>query len=190
MNINKAIRKQKKVLKRFVLSMGFIFLFLPVILYFSKTFSTFLLIYLGIIEVLILLVIIIRTHRETLNIKFTNRFKIQNGIFRDKFVLIGDKVEVVHTIGEQKDLNIIIIMSSRVRNKRIKKIDSKFLSKYPWANKYYENYKSIDPNKDYFFVVIDKGGFKKYELLDMLYKYCARAHFTGEAIKRIKEYRN
>ena len=33
MNINKAIRKQKKTYKRFVLSMGFIFVILPIVLY-------------------------------------------------------------------------------------------------------------------------------------------------------------
>jgi hypothetical protein len=190
MNINKAIRKQKKIFKRFMLSMGFIFLALPITLYFAKTFSTFLFIYLGIIEMLILIVMAIRLNRETLKVEYTNKFKIQNGIFREKFMLICDKVEIIHTINEGKNIEIAIIMSSRVRNKRIKSIDSKFLKKNPWANKYYDNFKSINSNKDYFYTVIDKGGYNKYELLDLLYKYCVKAHFTDEAIKGIKEYRN
>lgn len=190
MNINKAIRKQKKIFKRFMLSMSFIFLALPIILYFAKTFSTFLLIYLGIIETLILIVIFIRVNKETLKFEYTSVFKIQNGIFRDRFILICDRVEIINTINEGKDLEIVIIMSSRVRNKKIRRIDSKFLKKYPWANKYYDNFKSVNSNKEHFYVVIDKGGYNKYKLLDSLYKYCVKAHFTEEAIRRIKEYRN
>ena len=190
MNINKAIRKQIKIFKRFMLSMSFIFLTLPIVLYFAKTFSTFLLIYLGIIEMLILIVMFVRLNRETLKFEYTSVFKIQNGIFRDRFILICDRVEIIHTSNEGKDLEIVIIMSSRVRNKRVRRVDSKFLKKHPWANKYYDNFKNVNSNKDYFYVVIDKGGYSKYKLLDLLYKYCVKAHFTEEAIRRIKEYRN
>lgn len=190
MNINKAIKKQKKIFKRFMLSMGFIFLFLPIILYFTKIFSVFLFVYLGIIEMLILIVMIISTDRETLKFQYVNQFKIQNGIFGEWFILVSDRVEFIHILNEGNDLKIVIILSSRLRNKRIKKIDSELLTKHSWANDYYNKIKSENVNKEYFYIEIDKGGYNKYELLDFLYKYCTKAHFTEEAIKAIKEYRN
>jgi len=190
MNINKAIRKQKRSYKRFRLSMGFIFFMLPVILYFTKTFSTFFLAYLGVIEILIIAAIIISIDKGTLKFEYNNKLIIQNGIFGDRFIILPDKVEIVHTLSNSKDLEVIMILKSRVRNKKIKKIDTKFLKKHTWAEKYYENLITLKENREYFYIIINKGGFLKYSLLDLIYRYCVSSHFTEDAIKNIKEYRN
>ncbi|KOA18370.1 hypothetical protein CLHOM_32720 [Clostridium homopropionicum DSM 5847] len=190
MNINKAIRKQKRSFKRFRLSMCFIFFMLPVILYFTKTFSTFFLAYLAVIEILIIAAIIISLDKDTLKFEYNNKLIIQNGIFRDRFIILPDKVEVVHTLNNGKDLEIIIILKSRVRNKRIKKIDSKFLKKHIWAEKYYKNLMTLKENREYFYLIVNKGGYLKYSLLDLIYRYCVSSYFTEDAIKSIKEYRN
>lgn len=190
MNINKAIRKQKKALKRFMLSMGFIFLILPLVVYFTKIFSAFFLAYLIIIEILIVFVIMIREDKETLKFEYNNKLKIQNGIFKDRYVILCDRVMLVHTLNEGKDLEIIIILKSRLRNKKIKPIDSRFLKKYSWFNKYYDNLKKQNNYKECYYLIINKGGYSKYELLDLIYRYSVKAYFTENAIKRIKEYRN
>jgi hypothetical protein len=190
MNINKALRKQKKSNERFMLSMGFIFFLLPAIVYVSKSFSTFLLIYLVVIEILVIIVILVKLDKEILKFGYVSRLKVQNGILGERYSIDCHKVEVVHTINEEKELEIVIILESKLRNKRIRRIDSKFLKNNSWANKYYNNLKNNKSSKDYYYIVLNKGGYVKYKLLDVLYKYCTNAHFTDEAIKNIKEYRN
>lgn len=189
MNINKAIRKQKKSIKGFMLSMSFIFILLPTIVYISKAFSTFLLIYLSVIEILIITVILIKLDKETLKFEYGSRLKVHNGIFRDRYSIDCDKVEVVHTIKEGRELEIIIILKSRLRNKRIKRVDSKFLKSNNWTNKYC-NIKDEKFSTEYYYIILNKGGYVKYKLLDILYRYCTKAHFTEDSIKNIKEYRN
>ncbi|QGU94129.1 hypothetical protein GOM49_02330 [Clostridium bovifaecis] len=80
-----------------MLSMGFIFILLPTIVYISKTFSAFLLIYLAIIEILVIVVMLIKLDKETLKFEYGSRLKVHNGIFRDRYSIDCDKVEVVHT---------------------------------------------------------------------------------------------
>lgn len=190
MNINKAIRKQKKTLKWFMLTMGFIFLMLPLVVYFTKIFSAFFLAYLSIIEILIVFVMIIRADKETLKFEYNNKLKIQNGIFKDKYIILCDRVMLVHTLNEGKDLEIIMILKSRLRNKKIKQIDSRFLKRYSWFNEYHDNLKRHNNYKECYYIIINRGGYSKYELLDLIYRYSVKAYFTEDAIKRIKEYRN
>lgn len=54
MDINKVIKKQNKSLRRFVLMMCFIFLFLPLMALKFKVFNLYIIIYLIIIETVIL----------------------------------------------------------------------------------------------------------------------------------------
>ena len=118
MNINKAIRKQKKSYKRFLLSMCFIFFLLPVILIISKKVYIFYIIYLSIIEVLILMSIFIRVSNESLSFKNDGyRLKLLVGIKIKKVNIITEKVLLVHAEnvvsanGEVIDFKIIIITS-------------------------------------------------------------------------------
>lgn len=69
MNINKAIRKQKKTYERFMLSMCFIFILLPIMLIISKIVNIFFVIYLVCNEILIAVVMIIRFNEEYIDFK-------------------------------------------------------------------------------------------------------------------------
>lgn len=191
MNINKAIRKQKKTYKRFVLSMGFIFVILPIILDVSKVINIFFIIYLFIMELMIIFVILYRLNDEYIDFKIDGyKINIWCGIARTKFMVICKKVSAVHVEGQDKNMKIIIIIKSKFRNKRIYPIEINFLKKYPCVAQMYKNIKILNPEETYSYFIIDNGGFKKYMLLDELYRFCERAVFSDNAIDKIKEYRD
>lgn len=129
MNINKAIRKQKKSYKRFMLTMSFIFLLLPAILYFTHIFSAFFISYLVFIEFLIILVMFIKADKERLKFKIDTKMKIINGLWGGKYVVPCDKVKMVHTYKEGKDLRIIVILRSKFRNPKIRIVGPQFIKK-------------------------------------------------------------
>lgn len=190
MNINKAIRKQNRAYKNFVLTMGFIFLILPFALMLSKKFTWFFIVYLAIIEGLIFIVILANINSEYLKFEYDNyKLKIKAGLLKEEINIICDKVAFIHTEKEGKDLEIIIIASSRFRNKSFKPVDVLFLRKYPYVAHHYYRIKKLHPEDEYFCLKITKGGFMKYKLLDYIYKGCVYAYFTDEAVERIKEYR-
>ena len=190
MNINKAIRKQKKTYKRFMLSMCFIFVLLPVILIVSKAISIFFVIYLVCIELLIAFVVLLRFNEEYIDFKWEGyKISIWCGIAKTKFIIICEKVALIHTGGYGRNLELIIITKSRFRNKRIHPIDINFLKKYPYVAQMYNKIKIQNPEEAYFYFVIKNGGFRKYVLLDDIYKSCVQAVFSDDAIEKIKEYR-
>lgn len=199
MDINKAIRKQKKSYKRFMLIMGFIFFALPLaaLLLFADRVPLFYILYLIVIEILIILAIVAKINYE--NLKFTTnnyRIKIVSGIRRDKINIICNKVVFVHVENiirkrdREKDFIIILIASSTFRSKRMIPINEKFLRNHPYAAFQYQRIKILNPEKEYAFTIIKKGKLYKYELLDTIYKSCVYAIFSEEAIDKIKEYRN
>lgn len=191
MNINKAIRKQKKTYKRFMLSMCFIFVILPIILIVSKIINMFLVIYLICIQLLITFVVLLRFNEEYIDFRLDGyKISIWCGIVKVKFIIICKKVDLVHTEGHGRNLEIIIITKSRFRNKKIHPIDIDFLKKYPYEAQMYNKIKIQNPEEDYFYFIIKHGGFKKYILLDDLYKSCVHAVFSDDAIEKIKEYRD
>lgn len=190
MNINKAIRKQKKSFKRFWLSMGFIFLLLPILVIVTQKYSFFIIAYLVVIEFLIVISILVHIHMETLKFQYTNKLKIQNGIWGGKYTIVCNNVMFVHTINDKRDMKIVLVLKSKMRNKNIKVIDSKFLQKYTLKNGYNISYKMENLQKKYYYIIINKGGYYKYEFLNFIYRYCVKAYFTDKAIERIKEYRN
>lgn len=189
MNINKAIKKQKKSLRRFTLNMGFIFLLLPTVMYFTNMFRVFFVLYLILIELLIILSIVVKIDKTTLKYNINENLKIQDGILGGRYVIPYKKVEFVHTINEGKDLKIIIILRSKLRNEKIKIVGPKFLKRNKWIQKYYYNLKNKSVFNQCYYMVINRGGHLKYELLNLIYKYCVNAYFTENSIKRIKEYR-
>ncbi|MCR1935597.1 hypothetical protein ACQX0N_05490 [Clostridium tepidum] len=196
MDLNKGLRNQKRSYKRFVMIMSFIFILLPLILYlYNKINNIFYISYLIVIEVLIIIAIIIRTDREKLEFKYSNnRLRIVLGILNKKLNIVCDKVALVHiekfnNIYDVEDFSIIILTTSKFRNKRIIKVNEKFLKLHNYAAKFYYKLKKISPEKDFYYTIIKRGGFKKYYLLDALYRTCVYAHFTEECIEKIKELR-
>lgn len=191
MDLNKAIRKQRKSYIRFLLSMCFIFFILPILLLLSKITTIFFLIYLCIIESLIMIAIIIRVNHEGLRFHYDEyKLKIKPVFFGEEIIIICDKVVLVHTEGQLDELEIIIITTSRFRNKKIKAINQDFLSKYPFVANHYYRIKKQLPESSYYYIVINQGGYIKYELLNKIFVSCVYGLFTEETIETIKKYRN
>ena len=133
MNINKSIRKQNKSTKRFVLSMSFIFIMLPLLLFASKTFNFFIGAYLIVIEVLIYTSIFILIHKNTLEYECNDKIRIKNGLLKGKYYMDTSEVVFVHCIEKDDDFSILLILKSRMKNKNVKAISSEFFDKYALA---------------------------------------------------------
>ncbi|WP_411682533.1 hypothetical protein [Clostridium thailandense] len=196
MNIDKAIRKQKKSYKRFLLSMCFIFFILPLALFLSKAFDVFYIIYLIIIEMLIFIAIFIRSDKEAL--KFKNdwfRLKIFLGINKKPIIINCEKIMLVHTEdivsreGDKNEFKIILLSTSKFRSERMIEVNLKFLKNHTYVAHHYNRLKILMPEEQFYFTVIKRGGLRKYPLLDVIYKSCTHACFTEECIEKIKFYR-
>lgn len=191
MNINKAIRKQKKTYKRFMLSMCFIFVLLPIMLIISKSINIFLILYLICNELLIVMVMIFRFNEEYIDFKLEGyKISIWCGIAKVKYIIICKKIVFVHALDFGKNMGIIIITKSKFRNKKIYPIDIDFLKQYPYVAYMLYKIKIENPEQTYFYFIIKHGGFKKNILLDDLYRACVDAIFSDDAIEKIKEYRD
>lgn len=192
MDINKAIRKQKKSYKRFMLTMGFIFLLLPtILLIFNKMDNLIYDLFLVIIEILILITIIISSDMEILTYEADDyKIKIKTGAFLRKINLVYSKVAAVHTTLKGADMQIVIISNGRLRTSMAKKIESSFIINYPELSSIYERLNKLRPDTEYYYLVINGGGYFKYKLLDYIYKTCVHAVFSEQAIEMVKEYRN
>lgn len=187
MNINKALKKERKSKKRLFIVMILLFIILPLITYLEGLRSLFILAYLGIIEILIVLVLLIKS--DYYSLKFVcnnNRLKIKSGLFIKESSILCDKVSIVHTNKEKDELEIIIVTSVKSKNKGLKPITQGFIKRYPEAGEEYLRVKKIRPENTFYFQVIRRGAFKKYELLDTIYKNCVRATYTASAIENIK----
>jgi hypothetical protein len=190
MDINKAIRKQEKSNKRFLFFLGFVFFALPLVLILSKRFKVFFLIYLLIIEFLILGAIIASINNNFLRYSVEGyKLKLKFRRFGEEFNIICDKVELVHAEGEGAEMSIILLMTSRFRNKRINEVDEMFLRKYAYLSHHYYRIKKINPEINYFYIVVTKGYYHKYRMLDLIYRNCVKAYYTEETVEKIKEYR-
>lgn len=190
MDINKAIRKQKKSYTRFLLSMCFIFLLLPLILFISKKITIFFSLYLSVLEILIMVAVLIRISCEGLKFNYNEyELKIKSGIFEKEINIVCDKVALVHTEEQPEGPEIIIITTSRFGNKRIKGVNLEFLAKYPYINYDYYRIKKQSPENNYYYIIITKGGYHKYELINKIFVSCVHGFFTEEAIDTIKKYR-
>ena len=189
MDIYKVLKKQRKSYKRFMLFMGFIFLLLPVVLWISKRFDLFFIIYICIIEIFIFMAVLIIYNEEYLKFH-VNEDKLTVAIAggRIKYRILCSKVAIIHTIPEEKNFDILIITKSKFRNKRLRIVTKKVLDKFKDVEHYYNKVKM--PNEgEYYYFLVRRGGAKKYLLLDTLFKYCMNAVYTENSIQHIKEYR-
>lgn len=187
MNINKALKKERKSKKRLFIVMILLFIILPLITYLEGLRSLFILAYLGIIEILIVLVLLIKSNYYSL--KFVcnnNKLRIKSGLFIKESLILCDKVSIVHTNKEKDELEIIIITSVNFKNKGLKPITQGFIKRYPEAGQEYLRIKKLTPEHIFYFQVIRRGALRKYELLDTIYKNCVRATYTASAIESIK----
>ncbi|MDD3223440.1 MAG: hypothetical protein PHX70_01850 [Clostridium sp.] len=191
MNIDKAIKKQNAKVKRFTAVMLSIFIGLPIILYVSKQISIFFTAYLALIEALILLLITYKLVSNELKYKIDSyRIKILFGFPQKDLRMFSERVQLVHTENDNYDMKLILVGKDRSRSQYVKPIEINFLKANPYVGYYYSKLKQSNPENDYFYTIIRSGGYKKYPLLNDLYKYCTNSIFTDEAIEQIKKYRN
>ncbi|WP_294378022.1 hypothetical protein [uncultured Clostridium sp.] len=187
MDIYTAIKKEKFHFKVFLITMFIISILLPIAIVLTNLTRIFYLSYLGVIEFLIVISIIIRLNYYKVTYRCANNrliFKI--GIFTKESLIICDKVAIVHTSKSDYDLEIVIITSVKFKNKSLRNVDKNFFKRYPQVESEYNYITKLNPDKEYYFQVIRRGGLKKYLLLDIIYKNCVQAIYTEESIQNIK----
>ncbi|AAK80826.1 hypothetical protein BJV85_001012 [Clostridium acetobutylicum] len=188
MNLDKAIKKQNSYDSLFILFMCFIFCALPVVLVHSHVVNIFYIIYLVVIELLVILSILVRIKNNHLNHEYDGfKVKITDGIFKKNNNIVCEKVSLVHTEEDGKNMKIILITKFRFRNKYLRIVGKNFLKKYPDISSYYLKLKKLHPEDEYYYVIIRNGGYKKYILLNTLFKVCLQAKFTDECIEQLKK---
>ena len=187
MDIYKAIKMEKKSLKRFYRLMIILFIGLPLSVYLTGVKSIFYLVYLLIIELLIIAAVINKLNYYSLKYNYNeNKLNITNGLFANNSLILCDKVVLVHTEKMESDMEIIIISTMSFRNKSLRPIVKGFLKKYPKVQEELKKVSNYDNQKKYYFQIIRKGGLSKYLLLDTIYKNCVKAIYTNDCIENIK----
>lgn len=187
MDIYKAIKREKKNIKRFYIFMFILSISLPIILLLTGLDNIFYLSYLLFIEFLIIVAVINKMNYYKLDYSCgNNRLRFRNRLFSKESIIFCDKVALVHTEKMEEDMEIIILTTVRLKNKSLKPIGSIFLKRYPIAFEEYKKIKERNPENVYYYQVIRRGGLKKYMILDAIYKNCVKATYTDECIQNIK----
>lgn len=189
MDIYTAVKKERRNLKFFFISMIIISLILPIAVIITNLTTFFYLTYLGVIEALIVISIIIKLNCYKVEFKcINNKLIFKTGILTKQYLIICDKVVLVHTNKSDYDLEIIIVTTVNFKNKSLRKVDDNFLRRYPEvkSNLEYKRKVNGEEDKQYYFQVVRRGGLKKYLLLDCIYKNCVKAIYTEESIQNIK----
>lgn len=197
MNINKAIRKQGKSYKRFLLSMSFVFFLLPLLLIYYKEFDFFYIAFLSIIEVMVLISIMISSNRQLLKFGYeTGRLKLKIGVNREIVNIVCNKILYVDVeliegeVSKFQDFKILLLSNSKFKNNKMKKVNLDFMKKYTLVAYHYTKFKERSPRDEFYYLIVNAGGLKKYKLLDTIYKSCVNAGFSEDSIVRIKIYRD
>ena len=187
MDIYKAIKMEKKSLKRFYKLMGILFIGLPLSVYLTGVRTIFFLVYLLIIELLIISAVINKLNYYSLRYSYNaNKLNIKNGLFANNNLILCDKVILVHTEKMESDMEIIIISTMNFRNKNLRPVVNGFLKKYPKVDEELKKISNGNNQQIYYFQIIRKGGLRKYLLLDTIYKNCVKAIYTNDSIQNIK----
>lgn len=187
MDIYKAIKKEKSHLKVFLITMSFILIILPIVLILTGLTTIFYISYVIFIDLLIVIAIIVKMNSYRVEYRYlNNRLIFKAGIFVKEYLIVCDKVALVHTNKSEYDLEIVLITNVIFRNKGLRPIDKNFLKRYPQIAKGYNDIKQQNPKRDYYFQIVKRGGLKKYLLLDSIYKNCVKAIYTDESIQNIK----
>ena len=187
MDIYKAIKMEKKSLKRFYKLMGILFIGLPFSVYLTGVRTIFFLVYLLIIELLIISAVINKLNYYSLKYSYNaNRLNIKNGLFANNNLILCDKVILVHTEKMESDMEIIIISTMNFRNKNLRPVVNGFLKKYPKVDEELKKISNGNNQQTYYFQIIRKGGLSKYLLLNTIYKNCVKAIYTNDSIQNIK----
>lgn len=187
MYIDKALKKQSNAYQRFNIVMIFIFILLPIVVFAAGANNGITIPILILLEIGVILCLIVMRDRTSLNYTCENgTLRFKQGIFSSYRRISCDKIKIIHTENKQGDMDIIIVTTTRVGNKQLKLVGRNFLNKYQMAAKEYKKLKNMDQDKNYFYVVIKNGGYKKYIMLDDIYRNSVTATFTADTIENIK----
>lgn len=187
MEINKALKRIRKKENIFFIIMGILSVSIPTLAYLANLKNTFIYVYIMIIEILILIAILSRINTCTLKFKYYNsRFKIKQGLFLRESIILCENVAIVHTSKEREDVEIIIVTSSKFRNKKARPVTKGFLKKYPEVEREYKRLKKINEEQTYYFQIIRNGSLRKYIFLENIYTTCVKSAYTPAAIESIK----
>lgn len=187
MDIYKAIKKERKHFKIFLITMAIIAVILPSILIITGLLTIFYISYVTFIYFLIAIAIIVKMNAYKVEYRYmNNKLAFKAGIFTKEYLIICDKVVLVHTNKSDYDLEIIIITNVVFKNRGLRLIDKNFLKRYPQIAEHYNPIKQLNSEKKYYFQVIRRGGLRKYLLLDLIYKNCVKAIYTDDSIQNIK----
>lgn len=196
MNIDKAIRKQKKSHKILLLSTGLIFFILPGYFILTGKFYTFYITYLIVLETLIFLAIIIRIDNSSLSFIYDGyKLKVNMGIKNGRLNIICDKIVLVHVENymrrnaDESEFRIILLSTSKFRSDRMVLVHREFLKRHAYVAHEYNKLKILRPEESFYYTIIKRGQLNKYPFLDTVYRSCVYAHFTEEAVEKIKFYR-
>lgn len=172
-----------------MLSMGFVLLILPFAMIWFKRYNIFFIVYLAIMEFLILAAMLFRYNEEHLRYRILDtRIVIKEGAPHARYIAIFKKIAIVHVFKCDNYFNIMVVSTTRIRNKNFKHLDFKVRDKVPEVAKLY-NITHMPDDDPYYYFLVRKGGAKKYLLLDLLYRNCTDAKFTDQAIEKVIEYR-
>ena len=187
MEINRALKRIRKKENIFFNIMGILAVLIPTLAYLANLKNTFIYVYIMIIEILILIAILSRINTCTLKFKYYNsRFKIRQGLFLRESIILCENVAIVHTSKEREDVEIIIVTSSKFRNKKARPVTKGFLKKYPEVEREYKRLKKINEEQTYYFQIIRNGSLRKYIFLENIYTTCVKSAYTPAAIESIK----
>lgn len=187
MEINRALKRIRKKENIFFIIMGILAVLIPTLAYLANLKNTFIYVYIMIIEILILIAILSRINTCTLKFKYYNsRFKIRQGLFLRESIILCENVAIVHTSKEREDVEIIIVKSSKFRNKKARPVTKGFLKKYPEVEREYKRLKKINEEQTYYFQIIRNGSLRKYIFLENIYTTCVKSAYTPAAIESIK----
>ena len=187
MEINRALKRIRKKENIFFIIMGILAVLIPTLAYLANLKNTFIYVYIMIIEILILIAILSRINTCTLKFKYyKSRFKIRQGLFLRESIILCENVAIVHTSKEREDVEIIIVTSSKFRNKKARPVTKGFLKKYPEVEREYKRLKKINEEQTYYFQIIRNGSLRKYIFLENIYTTCVKSAYTPAAIESIK----
>ena len=187
MEINRALKRIRKKENIFFIIMGILAVLIPTLAYLANLKNAFIYVYIMIIEILILIAILSRINTCTLKFKYYNsRFKIRQGLFLRESIILCENVAIVHTSKEREDVEIIIVTSSKFRNKKARPVTKGFLKKYPEVEREYKRLKKINEEQTYYFQIIRNGSLRKYIFLENIYTTCVKSAYTPAAIESIK----
>ena len=187
MKIEKALNKQKKYNKLFIIFMFFLAAFLPIITYLAYVNTFTIVAFLILIELLIFIAIIRKANSCTLKfVCANNKLKFSTGLFSSYAYIQCDRVAIVHTNKDREEMEIIIVTRGKIKNQKMKPINKEFVKKYEEAAVEYKRLKTINKDMVYYFKIIKNGELKKYILLDNIYRNCVNATYTTSAIDNIK----